>query len=174
MLVEVYGSLLNQAERKKIKGTMTEKGKIERKGWKLSFDKKSYGRNEAVLNLVRTNDSNDVYYTSVFEVDEVTYAEIMRREMGQGNVGKWLRGEAVSFNSYRPLQLQSNLGTTEVFVIPETEEMPVQKCLEAVYVAFVRRGIEESFKDMPREKEINLRVLERAVEESSRKVHRRE
>jgi hypothetical protein len=174
MLIEVYGSLLNQDERKKIKGPMTEKGKIERKGWKLSFDKKSYGRNEAVLNLVRTNDSNDVYYTSVFEVDEDTYTEIMRREMGQGNVEKWMHGEAVSFNSYRPLQLQSNLGTTEVFIIPETEEIPTPTCLEAEYVAFVRRGIEESFKDMPKEKEINIQVLKKAVEESSRKANRHE
>jgi hypothetical protein len=174
MLIEVYGSLLNQDERRKIKGTMTEKGKIERKGWKLSFDKKSYDRNEAVLNLVRTNDPNDVYYTSVFEVDEDTYTEIMRREMGQGNVEKWMHGEAVSFNSFRPLQLQSNLGTTEVFIIPETEEIPTPTCSEAEYVSFVRRGIEDSFKDMPKEKEINLQVLKRAVEESRRKTHRRE
>ena len=174
MLIEVYGLLLNQDERKQIKGTMTEKGKIERKGWKLSFDKKSYGRNEAVLNLVRTNDSNDVYFTSVFEVDEDTYKEIMRREMGQRNVEKWMHGEAVSFNSYRPLQLQSDVGTTEVFIIPETERIPRPTSLEAEYVAFVKRGIEESFKDMPKEKEINLQVLKNAVKESGQKAHRSE
>jgi hypothetical protein len=172
MLVEVYGSLLNQEERNKIKGNMTEKGKVERKGWKLSFDKKSHDRNEAVLNLVRTNDSNDVYYTVVYEVDEDTYIEIMKREMGQGNVGKWKQGEAVSFNSYRPLQLQSNFGTTQVFLIPEDEELPTSTCLEAEYVATVRGGIQESLKDVPKEREINLQVLKKAVEESGRKAHK--
>lgn len=64
MLVEVYGSLLNQDERKKIRGTMAEKGKVERKAWKLSFDKKRIGRDEAVLNFVPTNDVNDLYYSA--------------------------------------------------------------------------------------------------------------
>ncbi len=169
MLIEVYGSLLNQNERKKIKGTITEKGKVERKGWKLSFDKKSFGRNEAVLNLVRTNNPNDVYYTCVYEVDNETYTEIMRREMGQGNIEKWKNGEAVKFNSYRPFQLESNLGTTQVFIIPEAERLPTTTSWEAEDVVIVRRGIEESFKDMPKEKEVNLQVLKKAVEESSQK-----
>ncbi len=167
MLIEVYGSLLSQDERKKIKGTMTEKGRVERKGWKLSFDKKSFGQNEAVLNLVRTNNSNDVYYTVVYEVDEGTYIEIMRREMGQGNAEKWKHGEAVSFNSYRPLRLESNLGTTQLFVIPENERLHTQTRSEDEYVVIVRRGIEESFKDMPKEKEANLQVLKKAVNESN-------
>ena len=171
MLIEVYGSLLNQEERKKIKGTMTEKGKVERKGWKLSFDKNSFTRNEAVLNLVRTNNSNDVYYTCVYEVDADTHTDVLRREMGQGNVGKWMQGEAVKFNSYRPLRLESNLGTTEVFVIPETERLPTPTSWEAEYVVIVRRGIEESFKDMPKEKGVNLQALKKAVEESNRKAH---
>jgi len=170
MLIEVYGSLLNQDERKKIKGTMIEKGKVERKGWKLSFDKKSFGQNEAVLNLVRTNDSKDVYYTCVYEVDNATYTEIMRREMGQGNIEKWKNGEAVKFNSYRPFQLESNLGTTQIFIIPEDERLPITTIWEAEYVVIVRRGIEENFKDMPKEKAVNLQALKKAVEESSQKT----
>ena len=169
MLIEVYGSLLNQDERKKIKGTMTEKGIIERKGWKLSFDKKSFGRNEAVLNLVRTNDANDVYYTCVYEVDNDTYTEIMKREMGQKNIEKWRNGESVKFNSYRPFQLESNLGTTQIFIIPEDERLPITTSWEAEDVVIVRKGVEESFKDMPKEKEANLQALKKAVEESSQK-----
>ena len=168
MFSESFVRNLNQDERKKIEGTMTEKGKVERKGWKLSFDKKSYSRNEAVLNFVQTNNSNDVYYTSVYEVDADTHNEIMRREMGQGNVEKWKHDEPAKFNSYSPHQLQSNLGTTEVFIIPETEQLPTPTNWEAEYVVIVRRGIEESFKDMPKEKEVNLQVLKKAVEESSR------
>jgi hypothetical protein len=167
MLIEVYGSLLNQDERKKIKGTMTEKGKIERKGWKLSFDKKSFGQNEAILNLVRTNDPADAYYTCVYEVDEEAHTEIMRREMGQGNIERWTLGVPVRYNSYLPQRLESSFGTTEVFVIPEKERKPTSTIWEALYVRVVRKGIEESFKDMPKEKEINLQVLKKAVEESS-------
>ena len=48
---------------------MTEKGIMERKGWTLSFDKKSHARNEAVLNFIQTKNSNDVYYTCVYEAD---------------------------------------------------------------------------------------------------------
>jgi hypothetical protein len=169
MLIEIYGSLLNQDERNKIKGKMTEKGVVERKGWKLSFDKKSFGRSEAVLNLVRTNDSNDVYYTCVYEVDSDTYTEIMRREMGQANIEKQKNSEAVKFNSYRPLQIDSNFGATHIFIIPENERLPIATSWEAEYVVVVRRGIEESFKDMPKEKEVNLEALKKAVEESGQK-----
>jgi hypothetical protein len=172
VLIEVYGSLLNRDERKKIKGTMTEKGKVERKGWTLSFDKKSFSRSEAVLNFVRTNNSNDVYYTCVYEVDADTHTEVLRREMGQGNAEKWLHSEAVKFNSYRPLRLESNLGTTEIFVIPETERLLTPTSWDAEYVVIVRKGIDESFKDMPKEKAVNLQVLKKAVEESNRKGKR--
>ena len=170
MLIEVYGSLLNQYERNKIPGTMTEKGKVERKGWKLSFDKKSYNRSEAILNMVRTNNSNDVYYTCVYEVDEVTHAEIMELEMEKGTVQRWRQGLPVKFNSYLPQQLESNLGTTEIFIIPQKERNPTPTTWDADYVKVVRKGIEETFKDMPKEKEVNLQALKRAVEESSSKT----
>jgi len=170
MLVEVYGSLLNQDERNRIKGAMMEKGTVERKGWKLSFDKKSFGRNEAVLNLVQTNDSNDVYFTTVYEVDQDAYIEIMRREMGQLNIEKQRNSQAVKFNSYRPFQLESNLGATHIFIIPENERLPIATSGEAEYVVIVRRGIEESFKDMPKEKDVNLQALKKAVEESGQKA----
>lgn len=172
MLIEVYGSLLNQDERNKIKGTMMKKGTIERKGWKLSFDKKSFGRNEAVLNLIQTNDSNDVYYTCVYEVDNDAYTEIMRREMGQANIERRKNSEAAKFNSYRPFQLESNLGTTHIFIIPENERLPIATSWEAEYVIIVRRGIEASFKDMPKEKEVNLQALKKAVEESGQRCKR--
>jgi hypothetical protein len=162
MLIEVYGSLLNPDERKIIKGKITKKGQVERKGWKLSFDKKSFSRNEAVLNLVQTNNSHDVYYTCVYEVDAETYTEIMRREMGQGNAEKWKHSEPVKFNSYRPLRLESNLGTTEVFIIPKAERITTTTNWDAKYVVLV---------DFPKEQEVNLQALKKAVEESSQKVH---
>ena len=124
MLIEVYGSLLNQDERKQIKGTMTEKGIVERKGWKPSFDKKSHARNEAVLNLVQTNDPKDVYYTCVYEADDEAYAEIMNIEMGRANIENRKNSEQARFNSYRPVQLESNLGTTRIFIIPKNERIP--------------------------------------------------
>jgi len=171
MLVEVYGSLLNQDERKLIKGKMTIKGIVERRGWKLFFGKKSFSRKEAVLNFVQTHDSSDVYYTCVYEVDAETYAEIMLLEMGQGNAGKCRQSQAVKFNSYRPLRLESNLGTTEVFVIPKTEQLSPSTSWDAKYVTIVRQGIEESFKEFPKEREVNLQALKKAVEESGKKVH---
>ena len=172
MLIEVYGSLLNQDERKQIKGTMTEKGIVERKGWKPSFDKKSHARNEAVLNLVQTNDPNDVYYTYVYEADDEAYAEIMNREMGRANIENRKNSEQAKFNSYRPVQLESNLGTTRIFIIPKNERIPNTTSWDAEYVVIVRRGIEQSFKNKPTEKAVNLEALKRAVEESGQKNKR--
>jgi hypothetical protein len=54
-----------------------------------------------------------------------------------------------------------------MFIIPQTERMLTPTNWEAAYVATVRKGIEESFKDMPMEKGVNLEVLKKAVEESS-------
>jgi hypothetical protein len=169
MLVEVYGSLLNQEERNKIKGTMTEKGIMERKGWKPSFDKKSHARNEAVLNLIQTNDSHDVYYTCVYEVDNNAYTDIMNGEMGRANIENLKNSEQAKFNSYRPVQLESNFGTTRLFIIPKNERIPNTTNWDAQYVTIVRQGIETSFKNHPKEKEINLSALKRAVEESGQK-----
>ena len=170
MLVEVYGSLLNRDEKKQIKGTMTEKGIIERRGWKPSFDKKSHARNEAVLNLVQTNDSNDVYYTYVYEADNEAYADIMNREMGRANIENRKNSEQAKFNSYRPVQLESNLGTTRIFIIPKNERIPNTTSWDAEYVVIVRRGIEQSFKKWPTEKAINLEALKKAVERSGQKI----
>jgi hypothetical protein len=172
MLVEIYGSLLNADERKKIKGTMTEKGIVERKGWKPSFDKKSHARNEAVLNLVQTNDSNDVYYTCVYEADNDAYSDIMSIEMGQANIENRKNSEQVKFNSYRLVQLESNVGTTRIFIIPKNERIPNTTSWEAPYVVIVRKGIEMSFKNRPDVKEANLWALKRAVEESGQKCKR--
>jgi len=172
MLIEIYGSLLNPDERNKIKGTMTEKGLVERKGWKPSFDKKSYARNEAVLNLVQTNDSNDVYYTCVYEADNEAYADIMSREMGRANIENRRSSVQAKFNSYTPIQLGSNFGTGRIFIIPKNERIPNTTSWDAKYVVIVRKGIETTFKDHPKEKEANLRALKRAVEESGQKVKR--
>ncbi len=172
MLIEVYGSLLNQDERKQIKGTLTEKGVIERKGWKPSFDKKSHARNEAVLNLVQTNDPKDVYYTYVYEADDEAYAEIMNIEMGRANIENRKNSEQARFNSYRPVQLESIFGTTRIFIIPKNERIPNTTSWDAEYVMIVRRGIEQSFKNKPAEKAVNLEALKRAVEESGQKNKR--
>ena len=172
MLVEVYGSLLNSDERNKIKGTITEKGIVERKGWKPSFDKKSHARKEAVLNLVQTNDSNDVYYTCVYDVDNEAYADIMTREMGLANIENRKNSGQDKFNSYRPLQLESPLGTTRIFVIPKNERVPNTTSWDAPYVVIVRKGIEARFTNRAKEKEVNLLALKRAVEESGQKCKR--
>ena len=169
MLIEVYGSLLNQDERKQIKGTMTEKGIIERKGWKPSFDKKSHARREPVLNLVQSNDPNDVYYTYVYEADNEAYAEIMNIEMGRANIENRRNSEQAKFNSFRPVQLESNLGTTRIFIIPKNERIPNTTTWDAEYVLIVRRGIEQSFKNKPKEKAVNLEALKKAIEESGAK-----
>lgn len=38
------------------------------------------------MNLVQTNNSKDVFYTYVFEVDNEAYFEIMNPEMGRANI----------------------------------------------------------------------------------------
>jgi len=119
-LVEVFGSLLNSEQREKTfkKGIVREIGKLKREGWKLSFDRKSIEREEAVLNLVHTGNPEDVYYTTIFEVDGNAYAEVMEREMGEKNAKKWNQGEKIGSNCYRPKSLDSEFGKTEVFIIP--------------------------------------------------------
>jgi hypothetical protein len=62
---------------------MEELGKVKRKGWKLSFDKFSSSRGEAVLNLVKTGNPEDVYYTTVYRVDDRAYGAILESEMGK-------------------------------------------------------------------------------------------
>jgi len=88
MRIEVYGSLLYSEQREKPplrKGMIIELGKQPRIGWKLSFDKFSSTWGEAVLNFVWTGNKDDVYYTTVYEVDTVGYDAVMEREMGKEN-----------------------------------------------------------------------------------------
>jgi hypothetical protein len=107
-----------------------------------------------------------VYYTTIFEVDEDAYTEIMKREMGKENARKWEQGEPIGPNNYRPRSLESEFGKTEVFIIPEEGRKSTQTHLEARYVKEVRGGIEESYKNKPLQLETNLDALKKAVEES--------
>jgi len=169
MRVEVYGSLLNSKEREKPplgKGMMIELGKQERIGWKLSFDKLSKKRKEAVLNFVWTGNKKDVYYTIVYQADTVAYDAIMEREMGKTTAEEWKQGRAVSFGSYRPFTLASEFGDTEVFIIPCEERKRTPTNRGTNYFKTVEEGIEESYKDIPHMKAKNLEVLEKAVDES--------
>jgi len=167
-LVEVYGSLLKSKQREKEvkKGIMKEIGKVERRGWKLSFDRKSTERQEAVLNFVHTGNPEDVYYTTVYEVDDNAYVDIMEREMGEQTAKIWKQGKRIGANNYRPIQLDSEFGKTEIFIIPDEGRKITKTNWEAGYVKTVRDGIEESYKDKPIQIEANLKALKRAVEES--------
>lgn len=173
-LVEVYGSLLNSKEREKMldegekefgkKGIMREVGKVERKGWKLSLDRYSEKKKQAVLNLVYTGNSEDVYYTTVYEVDSFAYKAIMKREMGKLTARRWQHGRLFEPNSYRPIQLDSEFGITDIFVIPYSGRQRAQTTSQASYVETVRKGIGQSYSGL--QKEVNLQALERAVKES--------
>lgn len=161
-LVEVYGSLLNPNQRKGIR--TKEAGKVERTGWKLSFDRLSSRRGEAVLNLVETGDPEYVYYRTVYRVDGKAYNAILEREMGKPTGRKWKRGKRIDPNSYRPIQLDSEFGITDIFIIPEEGRRPTATNSNAIYVKIVRKGIEESH--CGHQREVNLQALERAVKES--------
>jgi len=166
-LVEVYGSLLNFGERRKLlkHGSCREVGKVKRIGWKLSFDRFSENRQEAVLNFVLTRDSNDVFYTTVFEVDEKVYEALLKREMGNQTAVKWKRNEPILDTSYRPIEMDSQFGKVKMFIIPEEGRQLTQTTYDAEYVKVVNCGIEESYEGEM--KEVNLKALERAVRESS-------
>jgi len=174
-LVEVYGSLLNSQEREEIAkiGVMEEVGKVERREWKLSFDRQSSrsGRwkGEAVLNFVFTDNQEDVYYTTVFEVDDIAYSKVMEREMGSSMVEKWKQGRLVKKNRYRPIQLEpSRYGITDIFIIPQEGRKIIPAHWEDKYVNTVWTGIRESYKKCPHQMEVNLNALKRAVEESNK------
>ena len=171
--VEVYGSLLNSGQREKNplkKGMMTELGKQERIGWKLSFDKRSVNRdgefyNEAVLNFVWTGNQKDVYYTTVYQVDTAGYDAVMKREMGENTAKKWKQGEAVK-DSYRPFILASDFGDTVVFIIPCDERQLTPSNRQTKYYKTVKEGIEENYEYSPNMKAKNLEAFEKAVDES--------
>ena len=86
--------------------------------------------------------------------------------MGKENAKKWKQGERPNYNSYRPKSLDSKFGKTEVFVIPKEEQEPIPAHWEDKYVNTVQKGIKESYKNCPQQREVNLKALERAVEES--------
>ena len=165
-LVEVYGSLLNSEERSKLLryGTCREVGKEKRVGWKLSFDKRSTSRGEAVLNFVQTGDQDDVFYTTVFEVDEKVYEALLKREMGNQTAMRWKRNESIPDTSYRPIKIDSKFGKVNIFIIPETGRILTPTTHNADYVKIVKRGIEESYQGEM--KGVNLKALEKAVQES--------
>lgn len=137
-------------------------------GWKLSFDRVSQRwKGEAVLNLVRTSDEGDVFYTTVLQVDDEVYRKLLEREMGESTSKRHQRGESISLDSYRPVALDSRYGQTEIFIIPKARG-PNPTNWNAAYVQVVKHGIEESYEGEKRE--ANLRALRRAVAESQRQV----
>jgi len=141
-------------------------GEIKRTG-KLSFDRYSIQRREAVLNFVKTGSSTDVYYTKVYEVDKKAFYAIMDREMGSETARKFICGKRIKPNDYRPVKMSSEeFGETYIFVIPEEGRQPTPTNSEKPYVRIVREGIYESFGG--KEREVNLKALERAVIESKK------
>jgi len=167
--VEVYGSLLNCQERQRMLctgGMMKAIGEIKRIGWKLSFDRRSIQRCEAVLNLVKTGDPTDIYYTKVYEVNCEAFYAIMDREMGRGTARKWICSESIELDNYRPVKMESELGETHLFIIPEEGRKPTPTNESSNYVQIVRDGIFESFSG--EERDINLKALEKAVIKSGK------
>lgn len=168
-LVEVYGSLLNGEEREKTlkgKGVMKEVGKVKRTGWKLSFDRYSKCWEGAVLNFVYTGNQKDVYYTTVYEVDASAYEKVTNREMGEDTGEKWRRGRQVCDNSYRPIQLYSEFGISDIFIILFEGRKKKEANSEDKYVSQVREGIKEAYKEKPTRLKANLKALDRAIKES--------
>jgi len=148
------------------KGTMKEIGRVERRGWKLSFDRYSEKKEQAVLNLVYTGNPGDVFYTTVYEVDFIAHRKVVNREMGEQTAKKWKHGRLIDANSYRPIQLDSEFGITDIFIIPHHGRQRSYAHSGDEYVRKVRKGIEESYKDTPTQLKANLHALDRAIEES--------
>lgn len=169
-VVEVFGSLLNPREWDGLlaNGSHREVGKEKRVGWKLSFDKMSSRRKEAVLNLVQTENAQDIYYTTLFEVDNTVYEALLHREMGKAICEKWKRGETIPDTSYRPVELDSHYGKAVVFTIPEAGRVPTPTTSESKYVRTVKKGIEALYQGEMRDR--NLKALEGAVNESARSI----
>jgi len=162
LLIEVYGSLLYSNERLLYK--MEEVGKIKRTGWKLSFDRLSSSRQEAVLNLVDTGNLKDVFYSTVYRVNNATYDMLMEREMGKQTSEKWKRGNSINHNNYRPVLLDSEYGKCHIFLIPEKGRTRVSTTFNSDYVMLITMGIEESYSGIQLKE--NLTALKRAVFES--------
>lgn len=164
--VEVFGSLLDPREWNGLlaNGSHREIGKEKRVGWKLSFDKMSSRRKEAVLNLVQTGNAQDIYYTTLFEVDSIVYEALLRREMDKASREKWEKGEVIPNASYRPVELESHVGKVVIFTIPEAGRFPTPTTSESRYVKTVKKGIEALYQGEMRD--TNLKALERAVSES--------
>ncbi len=163
---------MNSTERKEIgaEGTIKKIGTQAREMWKLSFDKKSKRKKwnyRAVLNFVQTENSKDMYYTTIFEVDEKAYKAIMIREMGKRNADKWNQNKPneIEADSYIPFPLKSRFGDTVVFIIQKKRTLTPTRW-NTKYVRTVREGIEEGYKDMAMEKATNNNALTRAIKES--------
>jgi hypothetical protein len=165
-VVEIYGSLLNAREwnGSLSKGSHREIGKEKRVGWKLSFDKLSSRRNEAVLNLVKTGNARDVYYTTLFEVGDEVYEALLQREMGKTTCEKWKKREPIPDTSYRPIELDTKIGKSTIFIIPEAGRVTTPTSGKTRYVKAVKKGIEGLYHGEMRE--TNLNALKRAIEES--------
>ncbi len=168
-IIEVYGSLLNPKEWRGqlAEGDHTEIGKEKRVGWKLSFDKQSSQRKETVLNLVHTDCAEDIYFTTLFKVDDAVYEAISEREMGKNTYQKWKKGEKIANTSYRPVELDSKFGKVVIFIIPESGRVRTPATEESSYVKIVTEGIEFSYAGEM--KDTNLKALEGAIRESKPK-----
>jgi len=167
-IVEVYGSLLNEAEREELLsqgGRMEDAGDIERAGWKISFDRYSSKRGEPVLNFVKTKSTTDIFFTRAFKMDKRAFQAVAEREMGLQTLKKWRSGEKIDPNNYRPYPNESPIGCTTIFLIPQEGRLPQRSSKESTYVGIVRQGIENSFEGQ--KKKTNLLMLNRAIEESS-------
>lgn len=66
-------------------------------------------RDACTLNFVQTRDTNDVFYTTLFEMDEKVYEALLKREMGNQTAEKWKRKEPIPDTSYRPIKLTAHM-----------------------------------------------------------------
>lgn len=165
--IEFYGSLLNSKERKELldgRGAIKEIGDIPRRGWRLSFDKRSRKHKSAALNLVETGERDALYFTKVFKADKQAFTAIMEREMGKKTAQKWLKGEKVPDTSYLPVKMPSEFGETYIFLIPEKGRVPILASEKDEYVKIVQDGIKECFEG--EKQRTNLQVLNLAIEQS--------
>lgn len=158
---------MNSKERAKLLadgGTLDEVGDVARKGWRLSFDRRSTERKGAVLNLVETGEMDAFFFTKVFKANRQAFMAIMEREMGSITSRMWRNGEKIPDNTYLPVKMQSEFGETYVFLIPEKGCIPTLASCDDEYVKIVEDGIKECFEG--KKQSTNLYELNRAIEQS--------
>jgi len=90
----------------------------------------------------------------------------MIREMGLETIRKFMCGERIKPDDYRPVKMSSEFGETYIFVIQKEGRKLTPTNSEAPYVSIVRDGICESFNGV--ERETNLKALKRAIIESQK------